>query len=254
LTSFLAEHDLDKVEDPMTAPPGNVTRTPTPGNITPTATPSNVNPAATPSNVIPTATPSNVNKVVQPQKATPSSVWPPDLIQILQRISATPCQQPTKPLFIFEPLIKAANKNFMLLKHKFSGDLQKALLAQQDSSLGYGLELNPIETLKAIFRNHPSWSRKKSVLSLGPKWPLKSLNEQDWIKDAKEALEFGNHKGAIRQQDHLKKLVTDDIIQGLLSRFLSAKPHISQKSSLLPSISKHRTPSTNMAKSFHRTN
>ncbi len=109
-TLFLMEQELDIVKDPMTytlgninltAAPSNVMSTATPNNITPTTTPSNttwtatpssisltatsnnITPTATPSNVTPTATPSNVNKVVQLQKATPSLVWPPDLIPIL---------------------------------------------------------------------------------------------------------------------------------------------------------------------------
>jgi hypothetical protein len=188
--------DSDKAEDPTTATPGNVNMIATPGNVTPKATPSNINPTATPSNDIPTAipgnvtltatpsninstatpsniiltaTPSNINKVVQLQKATPSLVWPSDLIPILQRIAASPCHQPTKPLFAFNFSLEAANKNFILLKRKFGGDLQKALLAQSDSQLGYGLEFKPIEKLEPIFKNHPSWSRMKQVLTNGSK-------------------------------------------------------------------------------------
>ena len=54
----------------------------------------------------------------------------------------------------------------------------------------------------------------KQVLTHGLKWPLQPLDEKDRIKDVKEALVFGNHKGAIKQQDLLKKLVTDDVIRG----------------------------------------
>ena len=79
-------------------------------------------------------------------RATPSSVllqgpnqdvWPSDLISILQRIAELPCRQPSKPLFAFEFNLEAANKNFILLKRKFGGDLSEALLAQSDSPLGY---------------------------------------------------------------------------------------------------------------------
>ncbi len=78
-------------------------------------------------------------------RATPSSVllqglnrdvWPSDLISILQRIAELPCHQPSKPLFAFEFNLEAANKNFILLKRKFGGDLSEALLAQSDSPLG----------------------------------------------------------------------------------------------------------------------
>jgi len=110
--------------------------------------------------------------------------------------------------------LEPANKNFTPLTRKFGGDLLKALLAQSDSPLGYGLEFKPIDMFELIFRNHPSWSRMKQVLTHGPKWPLQPLDEDDRIKDVKEALVFGNHKGTVKQQDLLVKLVTDDVIRG----------------------------------------
>ena len=146
--------------------------------------------------------------------ATPSSVWPSNLITILQRIVALPCHQPSKPIFAFKFSLEAANKNFNLLMRKFGGDLSKALLAQSDLHLGCGSKFKPIETLELIFKNHPSWSLMKQVLTHGSKWPLEPLDKDDRIKDVKEALVFGNHKGAVKQQDLLVKLVTDDTIQG----------------------------------------
>jgi hypothetical protein len=119
------------------------------------------------------------------------------------------------PLFDFSFSLEAANKNFIILKRKFSGDLSKALLAQSDSPLGYGSEFKPIETLKLIFKNHSTWNRMKQILENGSKWPLQPLNEEDRVKDLEEALVFGNHKkGVTQQQDLLKKLVTDDVIRG----------------------------------------
>ena len=49
--------------------------------------------------------------------------------------------------------------------------------------------------LELIFKNHPSWSRMKRILTHGSKWPLQPLDEEDRIKDVAEALNFGNHKG-----------------------------------------------------------
>jgi hypothetical protein len=54
----------------------------------------------------------------------------------------------------------------------------------------------------------------KRVLEQGSKWPLQPLDEEDRVEDIEEALVFGNHKGAIQQQDLLKKSVTDDVIRG----------------------------------------
>ena len=56
----------------------------------------------------------------------------------------------------------------------------------------------------------------RSVLSHRSRWPLQPLNEQDWIKNVKVALKFGNHKGLVQQQDLLKKLVADNIVHGFV--------------------------------------
>jgi hypothetical protein len=57
--------------------------------------------------------------------------------------------------------LEAANKNFIILKQKFGGDLSKALLAQSNSPLGYGSEFKLIKTLELTFKNHLTWSRMK---------------------------------------------------------------------------------------------
>jgi hypothetical protein len=54
----------------------------------------------------------------------------------------------------------------------------------------------------------------KQVLTNESKWPLQSLDEDDRKKDVEEALVFGNHKGAVKQQDLLVKLVTNNVIRG----------------------------------------
>jgi hypothetical protein len=80
--------------------------------------------------------------------------------------------------------------------------------------LGYGSEFKPIETLEPIFENHPSWRRMKRILTHGSKWPLQPLDEENRIKDVEDTLNFGNHKGANKQQELLEKLVTDDVTRG----------------------------------------
>ena len=52
----------------------------------------------------------------------------------------------------------------------------------------------------------------KRILTHGSKWPLQPLDKEDRIKDVEEALNFGNHKGGIKQQELVEKLVTDDVI------------------------------------------
>jgi hypothetical protein len=104
---------------------------------------------------------------------------------------------PTKPIFEFDLSIEAARKNYILLKHTFGGDLQRALNAQPNSPLQYGSKFRSIETLESIFENHPSWNQMKTVLTFGSSWPLAPLDEPEQEKDVQEAIIFGNHKGAI---------------------------------------------------------
>ncbi len=54
----------------------------------------------------------------------------------------------------------------------------------------------------------------KAVLSHGSIWPLAPLRKDKKIKDVKEALQFGNHKGAEQQQDLLMKLEKENVDQG----------------------------------------
>jgi hypothetical protein len=49
----------------------------------------------------------------------------------------------------------------------------------------------------------------------GLRWPLQPPDKLDWIKDIKEAFNFGKHKGTVQQNDLLQKLMTDNVIQGL---------------------------------------
>ena len=85
-----------------------------------------------------------------------NKVWPPSLISILQQTMATPCCHPSKPLFEFDMSVEAAEKNYMILVHKFGEDLHEALHAQQGSPLQYGSKFMLVSTLAQIFSNHPS--------------------------------------------------------------------------------------------------
>jgi hypothetical protein len=143
---------------------------------------------------------------------------------------ATPCQPPTKPIFEFNLSTKAASKNYILLKHTFGGGLQRALNAQPNSPLRYGYKFRQIETLKSIFENHPSWNQMRSVLTFGSSWPLAPLDKMKREKDVEEAIIFGNHKGAVKQQDLLIKLVKDDVTWGF------ALPLPLNKIALIPGI------------------
>jgi hypothetical protein len=112
-----------------------------------------------------------------------------------------------KPIFEFALSVEAAETNYIILMHKFEGDLHKALHAQQGSPLQNGSKFKPVSTLAPIFSNHPSWEKMRTVLSDRLTWPLLPLNDQNRLLNINDALALGNHKGADQQLELLLKLV-----------------------------------------------
>ena len=98
-----------------------------------------------------------------------------------------------------------------MILRKYNFDLGQALEAQRSSPLGYGSEFRPPATLHKLFWSHPLWQRMERLLVKGSKWPLLELSKEDRLEDLKEALQFGNHKGASEKPVLLKKLISDDI-------------------------------------------
>ncbi len=133
------------------------------------------------------------------QERAERNVWPPSLISVLQITMATPCRHPLKPIFEFDTSVEVAEKNYIILMHKFGGDLHEALHAQQGTPLQYGSEFKPVSILAPIFSLHPSWEKMKTVLSDGSPWPLVPIDDQNRLLDIDDALAFGNHKGANQQ-------------------------------------------------------
>jgi hypothetical protein len=157
----------------------------------------------------------NKNGINQQLKEIDSNkVWPPSLISILQQTMATPCCHPSKPLFEFDMSVEAAKKNYMILMHKFGGDLHQALHAQQGSPLQYGSEFKPVSILAPIFENHLTWDKMMTLLTEGSMWPLSPIDKHDQLLDINNALAFGNHKGENQQPELLRELINDDVTRG----------------------------------------
>jgi hypothetical protein len=152
--------------------------------------------------------------VARPQqyhKLTP--VFPSNLINIIQSIQATMCPQPQQPEFFFELTPEAAEKNFLVVK-RHNMDLGQAITAQKDSPLGYGSEFKPHQVLRQFFLHHPLWERMESILVNGSQWPLKEISKEDRVADLREALTFGNHKGASSKPELLQELISGNAKHG----------------------------------------
>ena len=141
-------------------------------------------------------------------------VWPNDLMMAICEVVETPYQKPDRPLFSFKMDKESAAKNFYVLK-RFNMNLGSAIEAQRCLPLGYGSEFRDPDVLAKIFGKHPVWNRMKGILKNGSRWPLEELDEEQRAKDVKEALEFGNHKGATTKPELLNKLIAKDVTHGM---------------------------------------
>jgi hypothetical protein len=96
--------------------------------------------------------------------------------------------------------------------------------------MGYGSEFKDPKILEPHFKFHPCWPRLKSILENGSNWQPEELDEEKRLSDLKEALAFGNHRGATNKPELLKELVNNDVSYGYalvlpLNKILSI-PHI----------------------------
>ncbi len=77
--------------------------------------------------------------------------------------------------------------------------------------MGYGLEFRDVATLANIFKCHPNWMRMSRILTHGLEWSLEPLDDDCRLADVREALIFGNHKGASMKPDLLLQLMSKAI-------------------------------------------
>ncbi len=74
-------------------------------------------------------------------------------------------------------------------------------------------------TLMPLLRIHPNWDCIKILLKEGSDWPLEELDKEKKKDNIKEALTFGNHKGASTNPALLKALVNKDVTYGFAIPF-----------------------------------
>ena len=148
-------------------------------------------------------TPTPTTTIVTPDE------WPPQPLNIIKEILATPIATPTKSKFKFTPTSESAEHNWSILKsHKNLGD---ALIAEANSPLQYGSEFRDPSILHELFKHHPLWGRMHKILTEGINYPLSPLSTSIRAADLDECLEFGNHKGVKTHKKLFKGLMDTDV-------------------------------------------
>jgi len=115
--------------------------------------------------------------------------------------------------FHFNLSREAAEANFAILESS-DFNLDSIIRAHHPSPLSYGSEFRPVAQLQRIFGLHPSWNRMQARLDSGSNWPLEPLPFEQRRSDLRDALAFGNHKGATEQPSLLRQLVEEDVCSG----------------------------------------
>jgi hypothetical protein len=139
--------------------------------------------------------------------------FPPNLVQVINKIISSPSNKMQQPSFKFKLNQKAAVHNWKILQ-EHNLNLDRALNAQQSSQLQFGSEFRETQILEPLLQKHPLWNRLKDQLDNGASFPLEELSSSERKLDVAEALEFGNHKGADKNEELFKEMMQSDVDHG----------------------------------------
>ena len=138
--------------------------------------------------------------------------WPSNFLEIISNLTQETYQTPSKPKFHFTRTMEAAKHNWEIItQYRHLGE---ALDSQQNSILRYGSEFRPVQSLQPLLEHHPLWPRLKISLSSGVQFPLYDTTSEEKKYDVKEALKFGNHKGAQKYKSFFTKCLDEDFRHG----------------------------------------
>ena len=80
----------------------------------------------------------------------------------------------------------------------------------------YGSEFRDPAVLSELLYLHPLWREICDSLTMGVKFPLKSVPEEERKKDLKWSMNNGNHESAQMQDKKLQKSISQDVKVGHL--------------------------------------
>jgi hypothetical protein len=152
---------------------------------------------------------------------------PFSLVQVILAILDTPPVNPTPSQFQFHLTPAAACHNATILRN-VDCDLRRALRNETGASpLHFGSEFRSTHTLAPLLGHHPQWHQISSLLDTGCTFLADPLDEVDRLIQLDLALDFGNHKGALKHPVELTALLTEDVVHGFawLDKYLASCYH-----------------------------
>jgi hypothetical protein len=107
----------------------------------------------------------------------------------------------------------AARTNLEILE-SYNYDLQAILLEDAHPPLCPGSEFRPTAILDPLLQGHPLWPRAKKTLMHGAHLQVEPIEEDPRLQDLLEAIEFGNHKSAIKYGPKLLLIFGREVEKG----------------------------------------
>jgi hypothetical protein len=107
----------------------------------------------------------------------------------------------------------AAKYNFELLEAN-NFDFQHLLSGDCHSPTRVGSEFRPVPLLEPIFPGHPLWTRMRRSILHGADFPLRPIPEEARRTDLNDALEYGNHKSALKGTAELLEMLEKEVQKG----------------------------------------
>jgi hypothetical protein len=93
----------------------------------------------------------------------------------------------------------------------YNYDVDKAILAQENSQVSYGSEFRNPTILEELLEHHPNWNKLKTILLKGATFPLQHISPKDRKQDLHYHKERGNHKSAIKNHHILEEIISEDV-------------------------------------------
>jgi hypothetical protein len=122
-----------------------------------------------------------------------------------------------KCIFKFQNSTDAASHNAEILA-SYNYDIHKAITSQTRNQMSYGSEFCP--TLQELLSSHPYWDILQDILDNRVTFPLLPIPQDLREKDLIFHQDQGNHQSALRYNQIIENIITDDIQRGYALPFL----------------------------------
>ena len=132
---------------------------------------------------------------------------PPWLMEAIEEVAKAKAPIPEAPPVKFDLSEEAVRFNTELLKDN-ELSLERLLLEQQHTTLGFGSEFRPLDQLEKTLGQHPNFKFFSEVLADGMDYRFtKELSEDERKAEVSAILERGNHKSVQEDEEEVAKLL-----------------------------------------------